>query len=408
MNAAAQTQMTIDEQIRDMSKEKEAAKNVASMRRVIREYNLDTIKDAEHIDEMKGIIALSFLNGGSIKEFLKYIDLMKNKFNQTSYLNMGADQLFNRGQNRKEAEQIAKKTVDLFQSYKDDTLARPADFQVADWDRFMRMAAYPYYHTYATILHACGKNQAALYYQELAMQGQELDKLDPASIELYTVLLVSSGQEMKAYNLLVKMAAMGGSTPEMNSLLRKLCIKSGKTMAQADMLMDSLKRNADRGYLSETAKKMITGKPAPEIDLYDLHGNHVTLSQFKGKIVVLDFWATWCAPCKASMPAMQVLTRRYTDVVFIFIATQETGSNVVARVKSYIQQQGFDFRVLIDKCSVTDPDVFLTAAAYRLNGIPAKIVIDRQGNERFLTTGFVSQPDLIHEMEAMIAIAKAQ
>lgn len=79
----------------------------------------------------------------------------------------------------------------------------------------------------------------------------------------------------------------------------------------------------------------------------------VTLSQLKNKVVILDFWATWCSPCKASFPTMQLLVNKYKDdkdIAFLFIDTKEftTPQNTLTEVSKYIQEKKYSFNVLFD------------------------------------------------------------
>src|SRR5690554_8077703 len=93
-------------------------------------------------------------------------------------------------------------------------------------------------------------------------------------------------------------------------------------------------------------------EPAPDFTLEDLEGNTVSLSDFEGKVVVLDFWATWCAPCIKSFPAMQMAIDRYKedpDVAFFFINTWEQLEDPAEFVRQFMKKRGFDFSVLIDK-----------------------------------------------------------
>ncbi|MCC8424294.1 TlpA disulfide reductase family protein [Mucilaginibacter sp. UR6-11] len=404
----AQNTEPIANRIKAMSKETDPEKNAANMIAIIKDYGLDSVKNAEDIDVLKGEVALSYLNVNAFQKFEAYIRLIKNKFNQTSYMNMGAYNLFRDKKNLAYAETIAKRTIDLYDSFKNDPLARPSGFDRDDWNRFMKMAAFPYYETYAQILHANGKDDAALNYQELALKGQDIDQLDIPSAELYAILLANSGQDDKAYNLLLKMVGTGKSTPAMKELLKKLYIKKGGLQTGADSLLDSLQTNVNQAYLKQIEKKMFNNLTAIPFTLKDLQGNRISLSDLKGKVVVLDFWATWCFPCIASMPAMEKLTKKHPDVVFLFIDTEEQGTDIPTKVRSFIKSHGYDFHVLLDLPAANNPKIFPVAAAYKLNGIPAKVVIDKYGKQLFLTAGYSSDEELTNEMEAMIKIAKQQ
>ncbi|MEX0750538.1 MAG: redoxin domain-containing protein [Dehalococcoidia bacterium] len=111
------------------------------------------------------------------------------------------------------------------------------------------------------------------------------------------------------------------------------------------------------------------GKPAPEFTLLDTGGKVVHLSDFRGKVVVLDFWATWCPPCRKEFPE---LVKTYAggtgDVVVVGINMQENRD----QVRAFADDYGADFPILIDpKAEAAD--------AYRLLGLPSTYFIDQQG-----------------------------
>jgi len=145
---------------------------------------------------------------------------------------------------------------------------------------------------------------------------------------------------------------------------------------------------------------------APDFTAIDNNGKQVHLSDFRGKVVLLNFWATWCVPCKASFPAMTKFMQRHPEVVFLFIATQEKPEGAVQRVKDYITKQGYPFHVLMDEPEQGDARKFKALMAYKPQGIPAKAVIDAQGKQRFLSIGFSSDTELMNELEAMVQLAK--
>ncbi|WP_316823894.1 TlpA disulfide reductase family protein [Pedobacter miscanthi] len=394
--------------IKAMSKERNPEKNVVSMDHIIKDFHLDTIKNAEDIDVLKGETALSFLRAGAFSKFESYVNSIKNCFNQTSYLNMAADILYKDTAQLDYTEEIAQKTVKRYDSFKEDASARPANFPLEDWNRFMKMAAYPYYETYAKILHVKGKNELAFFYEQKALKNIELQDMDQPSLELYTALLETAGQDDKAYDILLKMARMGKSNTNMDTQLKRLYIKKGRNESNASLFLDTIRKNLIRTYKTEIAKKMIVNKKAPDFSLFNLNGKRVSLHGLRGKVIVLDFWATWCMPCIASMPAMRKLSSEHPEVAFLFIATRETGNDAEARIRAFLKSQRFPFNVLIDKPTAREPKTFPLAAAFKLTGIPAKVVMDRQGKLRFSSVGYSSDKELINEMEAMIAIAKAQ
>lgn len=131
-------------------------------------------------------------------------------------------------------------------------------------------------------------------------------------------------------------------------------------------------------------------EPAPNFTLLDLEGNKVSLEDYKGKVVVLDFWATWCAPCIKSFPAMQLAVDRYKedpDVQFLFINTWEQKDNPTPMVQRFMDKRGFNFLVLVDKKDA-ESKVNPVVESYGVMGIPAKFIIDGDGNIRHRLTGF--------------------
>jgi thiol-disulfide isomerase/thioredoxin len=398
----AQNNNGLMQQMKAMREETDPAKSMQLMKKIIKDNNLQEEKDAETIDMMKGEVAMDYLQAGKYSEFENCIATMRNKFNQTSYLNMGATTLAQQKKDLELAERLSKKTLDLYNSFKDDPKARPNDMPEADWKRFMTFAYFPYCDTYAMALHARGKNKEALLYQEKAMNGSPEEAM-PSSVERYATLLKLNNQEDKAYSLLLQMAKTGKSTSGMNDLLKELYTKKNNGGAGFDAFFEDLQKNVVVSLKEEFRKKM-QDIDAPGFTLKDLDGNNVSLSDFKGKTVVIDFWATWCMPCIASFPAMTKIMKQHPEVKFLYIATQEKQNGALNRVKSFITKNQYPFHVLLDEPLANNAQMFEALSAYKPQGIPAKVIIDPKGKQRFLTIGFSSDTQLINEMEAMIQL----
>ncbi|HEU4551987.1 MAG TPA: TlpA disulfide reductase family protein [Chitinophaga sp.] len=400
----AQAQNTMMEQIKAMSKERDPQQCIAMMNKIISENKLDAVKDAETIDVLKGTVALAFLRKGEYAGFEKYIGEIKNKFNRTSYMDMGANMLTRENMDVKKAEDLARATIDLYLSYKDDPRAKPADMPAGDWERFMNFAQYPYYDTYAAALFANKKYKEALVYQEKAFQGPPEEGL-PSSVERYTQLLVKNGRQDKAYKILEDLTKTGKSTAAMNAQLKELYTRKHGSSNGFDEYLSGLQAGVQSAVKAELKNKMLD-QAAPTFSLKDLSGKAVSLTDFRGKVVVVDFWATWCMPCIASFPAMQKVVSKHPEVVFLFIATQEKPEGAVARVKNFIEKKQYPFHVLMDEPISGKPNNFRVVADYKVKGIPFKAVIDGEGKLRFTSSGFTSDSELINELEAMIELAK--
>ena len=99
------------------------------------------------------------------------------------------------------------------------------------------------------------------------------------------------------------------------------------------LLLSACEKKGDATPPASGSTNSLIGQPAPDISLKDMQGNTVTLSQFKGKVVVLNFWATWCPPCREEMPSMERLHQQFKDqgLVLLAVNVEQDG----ARVKAY-------------------------------------------------------------------------
>ncbi len=136
-----------------------------------------------------------------------------------------------------------------------------------------------------------------------------------------------------------------------------------------------------------------SGAVASDFTLQDLSGRNVKLSDYKGKVVLLDFWATWCPPCRASVPAIEKIHKAYKGkgLVVLAVSLDEGGWD---SVKSFITEYGITYTVLKGTEDV--------AANYMVRSIPMLLILDKEGriSKRYL--GFGNEEDLENDIKSIL------
>jgi peroxiredoxin len=137
----------------------------------------------------------------------------------------------------------------------------------------------------------------------------------------------------------------------------------------------------------------LVGKPAPEFTLKDVEGREITLASLRGKPVLLDFWATWCEPCREEMPQIQALYDQFKDkgLMVVGIDTDEPAE----KAKKYFEDQHYSFVNLLGSGN----DV---VKKYGAEGIPRVILIDKDGVMRYVHRGFGPGMDISPEVKKLV------
>ena len=130
--------------------------------------------------------------------------------------------------------------------------------------------------------------------------------------------------------------------------------------------------------ISATAFAADSG-PAPEFTLTALSGQQGALSQYKGQVVMVNFWATWCGPCQQEMPLLDQMYKKYKPAGFTLI-----GVNVdkeAPAVKELLARKPVSFPVLLDPANAV-------SKAYHVDEMPSSVIIDRKGEIRYVHRGY--------------------
>lgn len=134
------------------------------------------------------------------------------------------------------------------------------------------------------------------------------------------------------------------------------------------------------------------GQMAPDFELTTLDGETVKLSDFRGKRVMLNFWATWCPPCRAEMPDMQRF-HEDKDVVILAVNLRETETNT-QKVQDFIDERDLTFQILLDEKTAV-------ANRYQIQPIPSSFMIDSDGRIQNKAFGALNYDLMVQEFERM-------
>jgi peroxiredoxin len=131
------------------------------------------------------------------------------------------------------------------------------------------------------------------------------------------------------------------------------------------------------------------GGPAPALWLNDLDGRTHRLTDYRGKVVLINFWATWCAPCRDEMPSIQSLQRKLAGRPFVVLAVNLDEPE--SRIRKFLSQMKLDFAILLDPGKVA-------ARAWNARILPASFVIGADGRVRYTVVG-----ELVWDNEDVVA-----
>lgn len=141
------------------------------------------------------------------------------------------------------------------------------------------------------------------------------------------------------------------------------------------------------------------GEAAPGFSLRDINGKEVSLDSYKGKVVLVNFWATWCGPCKLEMPHLDKMDRELEEKGFEVISISTDDARASSKVKPLVKRGGYGFTVLLDK------DTTVVSQYNPAKTLPYNVLIDRAGNIHKVYQGYNpgDEVELRKEVEALVA-----
>lgn len=357
--------------------------------------------DKQPVAMLRANLANKVADGGNWEKFRALAAQLPDAERSSAYNNL-AWELAEKGENLEEARILSATATDWARKEMTMPLSPKPPFSTSkEWAEQRRQTFAMYADSYAFVL---GKSGDAISAAAIQAEVVEITKGKEAEMnERYTGYLEASAAPDLRYRL-EGFILNGHATSKMKEQFKKCYIAEDKAGAGAAAYIAKLEAGAKAAKQKELLGKMLD-EPAVPFNLTNLEGKAVSLESLRGKVVVVDFWATWCGPCKASFPGMQKAVNQYKDdpgVAFVFIDSWEKGTDKAKNAADFIASKGYTFNVLLDN----DDRVI---SSYGVSGIPTKYILDRNGKIRFKAIGFEGSDDgLADEVSMMIEAAKVK
>lgn len=394
---------TVRETIKKYYDETDLAAKGNMLDKMIAKINSDAEwkNEARSLPYYKSLLALAYINKkdwNGLDIAIKKYDIKGASF--CSFLNNIAWEMQGKDENLDKAKEFSSIATDWAKNEWDSpTSKKPTYLTEKEWEKSREATYAMYADTYAMVNYKLGNYKKGFPYAQEATFKIKKGK-NATHNNTYALLAAKVLPSRKYIPQLENFVKIGKATLAIKDILKNEYLKKHNE-ASYETYMASLEKEGHLKMVVELRQSMLN-KKAPGFVLKDLKGNKINLADLKNKVLVVDFWATWCGPCKASFPAMQKMVAKYRDdpdVKFIFVDTWERGDEKEKNASDFITNNKYDFQVLMDN---EDKVV----QQFKVEGVPTKFVIDKNGNIQFKSVGFGGDDKLINELTSMINIVK--
>jgi thiol-disulfide isomerase/thioredoxin len=273
------------------------------------------------------------------------------------------------------AEELAQKAMKLNEKGLNSsrTWQEPTYLTDKQVQEFREQQFSHYLDTYGQSLQLNAKTgEACQIFRDAAVRYAR--RKTPEINQHYIETLLETNQLEEARSEAEQVIRLGYSNPIIDSCYQVL--------AKNPQAFDKLHESASNGIQARVANKL-SNELSPDFELLDINGKKVHLTDYQGKTVVIDFWATWCGACIMGFETMYNLTQNYRNdesVAFLFINTGEKGKDRKKRAMELMRDRKYDFSLFFDQENQV-------AKAFRITGLPTKVVIDKNGHIRYWKLG---------------------
>jgi thiol-disulfide isomerase/thioredoxin len=370
-----------------------AAKDVAKRAVMLEEFLSQFPQEGERKNNLENTLIASYAEA---KNYDKVAELLK-EFNPSSsdVYNSVAWGIIQDGEPGPELDRAvtwAKRGIEIIKSGKE---ARPSYMSVGDWKKTQDYSLGLISDTYGYGLYKSGKTKEAVIAYEEAVKLTEGKQADINERYFQACLANRSYKKIMAVAPGLIKKGMISDTLLAGYRTAYMAVKG------SDKGFDAVVAEARQSEMKSSREVMLKNrinKPATLFALKSIDGKEVRLKDLRGKVVVIDFWATWCGPCVSSFPYLQKVYDKYRNnphVAILALNTweHETGEERENNVKKFIADNKYTVPVLYDEGFVE---------RYGVEGIPTKFVLDKKGRIQFKSVGFVSGQKMMDELTTEI------
>lgn len=138
------------------------------------------------------------------------------------------------------------------------------------------------------------------------------------------------------------------------------------------------------------------GSPAPDFELPDRFGTPIRLSALTGSIVVVNFWASWCQPCREEMPILQAISEKYADQGLVVLGVNTTYTDSLDEALAFVDELKLTFPILFDETGEVGEEM------YKVYGLPTSYWIDREGVIRSVQLGAMTEDQMLEILTPLL------